>query len=325
MNNAERKQMRELLKKKNVVAVVHDYKEVKGVKTDRKAIVVYVIKKERLDSLHTQDIIPRKIVGIETDVQVRNKIIALSLDRTKQWRPFPGGVSAGHFNISAGSTGPVVRKNRIRHSLSNSHVYADSGKAQIYDPIYQPGPHDGGTSDNLAMQLAAFAPINFMDDESTCPFARFLAWATNGLARALHRYSRFTTYSSMLNKVDCAIAKPIRDEELSDEILEIGIPTGFSLEELHKGDTLKKSGRSSGLSQAVVIDPNGMANVWYDDKIAAFEDQIIADVMAEPGDSGSAVLNSINQVVGVLFAGSDTLTIINKISNVIEALGLDRE
>jgi V8-like Glu-specific endopeptidase len=44
--------------------------------------------------------------------------------------------------------------------------------------------------------------------------------------------------------------------------------------------------------------------------------------MSQGGDSGSAVLDEKNQLVGLLFAGSDTTTIINRIENVFSALGV---
>jgi hypothetical protein len=44
--------------------------------------------------------------------------------------------------------------------------------------------------------------------------------------------------------------------------------------------------------------------------------------MSQGGDSGSAVLDGNNRLVGLLFAGSDTTTIINRIENVFGALGV---
>lgn len=46
----------------------------------------------------------------------------------------------------------------------------------------------------------------------------------------------------------------------------------------------------------------------------------MAGAMSQGGDSGSAVLNMDKQVVGLLFAGSDTTTIMNPIQLVLEAL-----
>ena len=44
--------------------------------------------------------------------------------------------------------------------------------------------------------------------------------------------------------------------------------------------------------------------------------------MSQGGDSGSAVLDDRRRLVGLLFAGSDNTTILNRIQNVFEALEL---
>ena len=316
MNNVE------LLQKKNVVAVVKSQKVVRGVNTGRPAMVVYVTTKEPLDQLSAKDIIPDRINGIESDVQISGPIKALAFDRTKRWRPMPGGVSISHPAVTAGTAGMIVKKKGVRHILSNNHVLANSNDAKIHDETWQPGSYDGGSSKDTIGHLAEFVKINFLSDDSTCPLTRLYAWVFNGLAKLLHRKSRMKTYSSMANTVDCAIARPLLDEDVLDEILEIGKPAGFNLNELQEGEVVKKSGRTSGLNKGEVIGP-GMANVFYGDKLAMFEDQIITTAIAEGGDSGSVVLNEKNEVVGLLFAGSETLSIVNKIGNVIAALGLD--
>jgi hypothetical protein len=48
----------------------------------------------------------------------------------------------------------------------------------------------------------------------------------------------------------------------------------------------------------------------------------MAGAMSQGGDSGSAVLADNNHLVGLLFAGSDTTTVINRIQNVFSALGV---
>jgi len=44
--------------------------------------------------------------------------------------------------------------------------------------------------------------------------------------------------------------------------------------------------------------------------------------MSQGGDSGSAILDNGNKLVGLLFAGSDNTTIINRMENVFSGLGL---
>jgi len=58
-------------------------------------------------------------------------------------------------------------------------------------------------------------------------------------------------------------------------------------------------------------------------RMALFTDQCAMGAMSQPGDSGSIILSEDNKCVGLLFAGSDTITIANKYSNVKAKLGLD--
>ena len=64
-------------------------------------------------------------------------------------------------------------------------------------------------------------------------------------------------------------------------------------------------------------------NVQYDaNKIATFTDQIMAGKMCEGGDSGSVVLDENNNLVGLLFAGSDTTMVAGRIEHVFELLNI---
>lgn len=306
-----------LFKKPNVVLVGKGHKIVKGIDTGRDAIVVGVSHKVPLAVLKKREIIPLNIKGVETDVIEVGEIRAL---RTTKQRPAPGGVSIGHYKITAGTLGMVVKKDGIRHILSNNHVLANSNDAYIGDSIYQPGPHDGGTEADTIAHLVSFEPIQFIG-ASDCPIGNFVVNAWNKLAGLLRRQTRLQAITEVTNLVDCAIASPIKDEDISDEILEIGIPTGFA--EVEIGTKVKKSGRTTGLNEGMVTILEAIVQVGYGSKVAVFTDQIITSKLAEGGDSGSVVLNENNEVIGLLFAGSDQVTIVNDIFSVIDALELD--
>ena len=320
---------KDLLKKKNVVLVARGKKIVGGVTTDTDAIIVGVRKKitprsKAAAQLGIDNLVPISIDGVETDVIEVGEIRALAVNRTKKWRPAPGGVSIGHFAITAGTLGAVVKKQGIRHILSNNHILANCNNCEEYDPILQPGPYDGATNADIIGNLSAFIKINFTCDETTCPVTRLCAWCFNGLAKSFHRHSRLRTYSAVTNKVDCAIARPLIDEDISDEILEIGVPAGFNLGELQVGQVVKKSGRTTGLNQGAIVGLDGVVSVSYGDgKTAIFEDQVLTTPIAQGGDSGSVIVNEQNQIIGLLFAGSDSVAIFNRIGNVIDQLGLD--
>jgi len=317
----------ELIKKKNVVLIYTGKKVVGGIETERMSIRVGVSQKvtprEKAETiLGKSNLIPKYFEDMETDVFETEEIKALSVDRKSRVRPMPGGVSIGHPAITAGSSGQPVKKNGIFHILSNKHVLAPEG-ANLGDQAWQPGKYDGGTEADTIGHLAAFVPIQFTD-ESTCPIVNFIINRLNRLAELFKSNTRIpNAISSPVNKVDCAISRPLIDEDISQEILEVGVPVGFG--EVKVGDKVKKSGRTTGLTEGKVIATDGVANVGYDDKVAIFEDQLITTAMSQGGDSGSAVLNEKNEGVGSLFAGSDSLTIVNKIANVIDALGLDKD
>jgi hypothetical protein len=64
-------------------------------------------------------------------------------------------------------------------------------------------------------------------------------------------------------------------------------------------------------------------NVQYGPgQTAQFSDQLLAGPMSQGGDSGSAVLDNNNRLIGLLFAGSENSTIINRIEHVFSELGL---
>jgi hypothetical protein len=86
---------------------------------------------------------------------------------------------------------------------------------------------------------------------------------------------------------------------------------------------LQKSGRTTGYTQGEILQVDVTANVQYGaGQTAQFTDQLMAGAMSQGGDSGSAVLNDDKQLVGLLFAGSDNSTIINRIEHVFSALNL---
>ena len=116
------------------------------------------------------------------------------------------------------------------------------------------------------------------------------------------------------NTVDCAIARPLSADLVDPDILNIGIPTGVGTVTL--GIPVQKSGRTT--DQITQLDVT--VSVVYGTQIAVFRNQLVADAMSQGGDSGSVVLDMDRQVVGLLFAGSTSTTIMNPIQLVLDIL-----
>jgi hypothetical protein len=83
---------------------------------------------------------------------------------------------------------------------------------------------------------------------------------------------------------------------------------------------VKKTGRTTNFTTGRVTAINATVNVNYGGgKVARFCRQILTTDMSAPGDSGSLVLDEYNNPVGLLFAGSSVVTVLNPI-NLVQAL-----
>ena len=321
------KNTEQLLRKRNVVMVGYGSKHAHGKDIGRPAIVVGVTKKEPLRCLAKKDIVPAVIDGIDTDVTEVGEIKLLDVIRTKKFRPVPGGVSIGEKSITAGTLGCAVRRDQEKLILSNNHVLANCNQAPIGSEILQPGPADGGNVklDTLA-RLVDFVPIR-LDDTSDCVITRIAVWVFNKLAKSLHRRSRLVSQVMAENLVDCALAKPLYDADITNAILEDDGPVLLdSYCDPTIGLKVKKSGRTTGTTRGQVsLTDVTMTVSMGNGKTATFKDQFgIPQPFGDGGDSGSVIMNSVtNAAVGLLFAGSDKMIFANTWRNVREALDLD--
>lgn len=315
----------DILNKPNVVGVGVGEKVSKGRKTGELSVVVLVREKRPRAGLDAQALIPKTIAGVKTDVVEVGDLRALQA-RTDRWRPAPGGVSLGHYQITAGTLGCVVRDRSTgeRLILSNNHVLANSNDASIGDSILQPGPADGGqvNQDTIA-HLERFCPIQFNVAPPTCSIAQGIAEFANKLATltsSKHQLQAIQADPSATNQVDAAIARPINDVDIDDGILEIGVVNGTVPAML--GMPVRKSGRTTEFTTGEITVLAATVTVSYGpSRNAVFENQIVTGPMSQGGDSGSLVVHGDSlQAVGLLFAGSDQSTVINPIQAVLDCL-----
>jgi len=251
------------------------------------------------------------------------------MDRTKRFRPAPGGVSIGNVLVTAGTLGCLVYKKGQPFILSNNHVLAAVNKAEIGSPIVQPGVADGGTVENDELgKLYEFIPIS-LSEVSGCSFANAITSIMNCFARLFGRKTRLKAYiPGKPNTVDCAIASPNQEEDVLDRILE-DESTLIKIEgeaEPEVGLAVKKNGRTTGTTRAVIAQVDAAVNVGMGEgRMALFADQFIVEKegMCAGGDSGSLVLTENNKAVGLLFAGSDQTMVANRFSNIKKELGIE--
>lgn len=296
--SVKRRYEQELLGKGNIRGVGIGYKMTAGRITGELSVVVLAVRKIRhISALSSYDVVPGTLEGIKTDVLetgvIRVPPTLVTPIRQSPVRPAPGGCSVGHHRITAGTFGCLVRRGYEAFILSNNHVLADENKGVRGDPILQPGPADGGKfPDHRIAELETFIPISF---------------------------------GTGVNRIDSAIAKPMSLADVTDSIIGIGTPRGSVRADL--GVSVIKSGRTTGITRGYITIADATIDVEYSGgRVARFENQLIvvSPGFSRGGDSGSVVLvnDETRRVCGLLFAGSEYVTVINQIEDVFSVLGV---
>jgi hypothetical protein len=160
-----------LLEKQNVVGVAVGYKNSTGDNTGEVAVVVLVEEKKPLAALSAQDVIPKELEGMRTDVVEVGYLRAQSA--RDRFRPvIPAGVTIGHFKVTAGTLGVIVKDRTTGAALilSNNHVLANSNDAVIGDDILQPAAMDGGRQPaDVVAKLERFVRLRYTDETVSQP------------------------------------------------------------------------------------------------------------------------------------------------------------
>ncbi len=309
----------DLFRRRNVVACGLGYKISEGKPTGDLSLVISVTHKVSSELLAPQDLIPKSMLGMLTDVVETGRIRAqMPVDPTGRFRPAQPGISIGHHDITAGTFGLLVHRNGAPFILSNNHVLADSNAGQIGDAIYQPGPADGGTAADRIAALSEFEALDFGDNPSQCSIADTIASWLNFLARVTGSSHRMQPVQQTegVNTMDAALAQPDTPDLVIPSILEIGLPTGVGNLEL--GQEVQKMGRTTGWTHGYVTQVSVTVSVDYNGRTARFTDQVLTGSMSSPGDSGSGILDMDRRAVGLLFAGSTSVTIFTPIQRILD-------
>lgn len=290
-----------------------------GEETEERVMSVLVNQKVEPALLPEKQQVPKKIKGVPTDVIEVGSILAgggpaaadlapgrpgqqdvvTPLTLRRRVRPAMGGYSVGHYQITAGTIATCCYDARAfpgipprYYILSNNHVLANSNNANLGDPILQPGPVDGGQlPQDVIARLSRFVPIQFISGAS-----------------------------APCNYVDAAIAEG-DFENLNREVYWVGYVRRMYVAP-NIGDVVQKTGRTTNYTTGRVSGVNATVDVNYGGRVARFCRQIITGNMSAGGDSGSLVTNLEEEGVGLLFAGSAAITIINHLSLVQSLLGI---
>jgi len=302
---------------RNVHAVGIGAKITNGQETSTSCIRIYVTQKIALSLLPQRDQLPKTVDGVPTDIieappaiaalpkgYRRKKVVTAATasstavpaiaatasttctgQRQARQRPVVAGISTAHHDVTAGTLGYFCRSTRHGDDpslvcvLSNNHIFSSLNRAIVGDPLYQPGPIDGG-----------MPPDHFAD------FLRTVPLQLDGTAP---------------NRVDAAMGTLLPSVLYDAQICTIGKITGTTRAIEKMG--VRKHGRTTGYAEGSVSDELIDAVVAMDpndpSKVGLFQNQMRL-VPAYPfkaiglgGDSGSLVVDkAASQAVGLYFA-----------------------
>lgn len=281
-----------------------------GVDTGELALRVYVDEKKADRKIDHP--VPKRVDAVDaaTDaamagVPIATDVIEIGRLETELFtgtsNPLAPGVGVGNpIDENVGTLAAMVRRRSddALALLSNSHVLARDGLAEIGEEILQPSTVDGGEvgADRVA-RLSRFEPFEFTD-------------------------------TGFPNLVDAAIAELEDGRPLTDHIRLLGhAPKGIT-KGVRRGMHVHKIGRTSDLTTAIIQDVHFRLQFRLRQKKnrrarVGFRRQVMCTRFTEGGDSGSLVLSSTGRAVGLHFAGSLTASIFNRIDHVLDALEVD--
>lgn len=248
--------------------------------------------------------LPAFLDGIPVVVEVVGDIRALAFTG-KYVPPVPVGISIGNSNeCAAGTHGAVVTKNGNSYVLSNNHVLARQNNAKVGEDIQQPGRFDSIPQCDVGFPNH-IADLSEKKDITFSPLGLFGN-----------------------NRIDAAIAKLIVTHTCETEP-RCGYTPGTTPVPPSMPMNVKKCGRTTMLTRGRVTGLNVTVRVNYGGtppKFARFNGQVQFSNISQAGDSGSLIVGddeiNRNKPVALLFAGSATTTIGNRIGEVLSNFGV---
>ena len=294
---------KDILIKKNVIGIGVGKKWINGVNTGQDSLVVFVTKKINESSLSQKDLIPKTINGHNVDVVGKSGIFSM-FNFTQKVRPLKPGYSCGHLWITAGTIGGFFKdRDGQVVMLSNNHVLAASNRGVRGNVALQPGIYDNPNwQNNIVGHLKYYRPLV----------------GPNGKSFDAVKWTEISGY----NLEDSAIASITNPDSIILDYPVIGRPVGFK-NDVNIGSKVQKVGRTTEYTTGNVIATDAVVTVQYGTTNYLFKDQIVTSGMAQGGDSGSVLFDMDKNIIGLLFAGSDTVTIFNKIAYPRASFGLE--
>ncbi|KGM96284.1 hypothetical protein IRP63_05185 [Clostridium botulinum] len=278
--------------KKNVVGVGVGYKVKGGFCTNKKSLIVFVSNKISSNELSCNDLIPPLYRGIITDVMESGTIQFQKL--TQKSRPVEGGFAIGVEGTMESTTmGCLVTDGKYKYVLTTNHGIVKDQFA-IGRNILQPSPQNGGkVPEDIIGTISKFIPLKYKG-----------------------------TFTEPTNLVDCCMIIVLQESLVSPKIHFLNTPPlGVANPELNID--VQKIGSATEKTIGKILSVSATMKLEFNKKDYIFKKQIVTTKMTGDGDSGAIVLNMRNFAVGMAIGGSQSITVVNNMANVLKSLNVN--
>jgi hypothetical protein len=269
-----------LLRYPNVAHVGVGIKERGGRLTSDLCFRVYVSKKMHLEMLKKGEVVPRRIMGMQTDVLEQSGVTLHAAD-IAVYRPLTGGIMVSNesvtsmvVGIGSGTMGCLARTDDVANKLvglTARHVLTD-GLVGVPRPT------------GIGLNVGQTGLLNLLGIQNI------------GTAMAL---------SSSSGGLDCGIVEidaPLALAAVSagneNRIQDIGLITGVAQAVCY--EVVRKRGFATQVTQGVVVDVKFEGSKLLINPCTEYPN------FSEPGDSGAVIVNAANKVVGLLIGASSS-------------------
>lgn len=266
--------------------------------TGRPCITVYVDKKRPNEK--TKRPIPQTFKfssgeTVELDVEEIGELVAHNSVERK--RPIHPGLNVSHHDRHPGTLGFIVQSKQVPKRIflmSCAHVLAPYHSSTT-DAVYQPGRFNGNRDTDQIGSFSMAIPIKYSE-------------------------------TGFPNIADIALAEVEGFDGVNPAIPYFGIPKGVS-GKIVKDMLVKAHGMASGRVAGTVINSDFRARLTYYDNqgnkvYAGFQQVVLCTRYGDEGDSGAAILNSSNQLIGLHIGGSNTSSIFCRIIPAMNYFGV---
>jgi hypothetical protein len=249
----------------------------------QKAVSQYItlLKKHEQSDKAAEDLLAL-LQGKQPVMTVKVKTTFEALKLRDRIRPVRPGTSASSEVSTAGTICCIVQdRNGQQYVLSADHVFY----GEVGTSIFQPGKFDGGQDSDRIAILARKIPL-----EPKQP-----------------------------NRAAGAIAKMLPGIDVSPALPGVGRIKGIA-STVQLGETMRVVGRTSGLAEGKVTRTDVSTLIHSGEQPVSFAGLIQTTSISGPGDSGAPVVTKDGKLVGMVYAGSSTTTLVMPLEPVLYAL-----